>query len=200
MSTFVGKARPSIGDVQVARTLEGSKSMPQFPLTSKKKSFGQHKNVRTSRKRGRQSGMLKSQPVSRTPKNHSVRNAWGDSTIEENNDVLIYFNFSALSQDGPKSSRGKERSTLTKMDRPSTVSYARYDILPILTNTGETPFEIGLNSGTGHVLPVFQLPQVTNLESKLIRKIDSSITNQVCNGLFLSKHKLFFICFPNLCR
>jgi hypothetical protein len=95
MSTFVGKSRPSKGDVQVARTLEGSKSMPQVPITFKKKSFGQHKNTRTSRKRDRQSGMLKSQPVSRTPKNHSVRNAWGDSTIEENNDVLSYFNFSA---------------------------------------------------------------------------------------------------------
>ncbi|OQS05580.1 hypothetical protein THRCLA_02310 [Thraustotheca clavata] len=36
----------------------------------------------------------------------------------------------------------------------------RLDMLPILTNLGETPFEVGLRQGQ-HVLPVFKLPPVT---------------------------------------
>ncbi|EQC29613.1 hypothetical protein SDRG_12619 [Saprolegnia diclina VS20] len=35
----------------------------------------------------------------------------------------------------------------------------RLDMLPILTNTGDTPFEVGLHKGA-HVLPVFRLPPV----------------------------------------
>lgn len=34
-----------------------------------------------------------------------------------------------------------------------------YDILPILTNKGDTPFEVGLDDGA-HVLPVFKLPDI----------------------------------------
>ncbi|KAH9194227.1 hypothetical protein AeNC1_003806 [Aphanomyces euteiches] len=38
-----------------------------------------------------------------------------------------------------------------------------FDMLPILTNTGDTPFEVGLDmkTTTQHVLPVFKLPPVT---------------------------------------
>jgi hypothetical protein len=47
---------------------------------------------------------------------------------------------------------------------------AKFDLLPILTNTGESVFEVGLNvpasvppdSGPEHVLPVFRLPTVTS--------------------------------------
>jgi hypothetical protein len=40
---------------------------------------------------------------------------------------------------------------------------AKVDLMPILTNTGESPFEVGLNSstpGVQHVLPVFRLPSI----------------------------------------
>ncbi|KAF0700890.1 Aste57867_8610 [Aphanomyces stellatus] len=41
-----------------------------------------------------------------------------------------------------------------------------FDMLPILTTTGETPFEVGLDKPSGqqqHVLPVFKLPSVLKL-------------------------------------
>ncbi|RHY82026.1 hypothetical protein DYB26_008451 [Aphanomyces astaci] len=43
---------------------------------------------------------------------------------------------------------------------PVTVLRQSFDMLPILTTSGETPFEVGLDHGV-HVLPVFRLPPVT---------------------------------------
>jgi hypothetical protein len=183
-STFLGNTKQSrptfLGESQVA---EGSKSMPQFPVGNKAKTTGVHRSSGTasSRKRGRQPG-AKSLSKAEKPRRAVVRPAWQAESSKGDSDVLSFYDFGELDQvDGPKSSRGKKSRNAGGKTRPSTVSnvsYARYDMLPILTSTGETPFELGLNSGAQHVLPVFQLPQVST-ESKIVRTIEDSITNQV---------------------
>lgn len=53
---------------------------------------------------------------------------------------------------------------------PATTTKAKFDLLPILTYSGETAFEVGLNpppqsnQPPEHMLPVFRLPTVTSTD------------------------------------